>query len=239
MGSRRANPVDGLNYNPRTAISFLDAANSLQFFSWPTFSLSFLKKLTRFPFISPPSLVYFYSNNQQVHLRENEFLRPRSSHYEAVEQPRDGLNKSKEVLLSGVCESITAKFLITRRQETPTTSESWWRHTPFIIYVLTRAISTTLYFHAFNCAWREFPFESLPPPPHFSFLFVILLYLRNPVSIFRGKIRGRISSFKLRIHVCYIVLKIIGIVFYRNCINCNFGEWYKLLKIDLLYEYAC
>lgn len=165
MGSRRANPVDGLNYNPRTAISFLDAANSLQFFSWPTFSLSFLKKLTRFPFISPPSLVYFYSNNQQVHLRENEFLRPRSSHYEAVEQPRDGLNKSKEVLLSGVCESITAKFLITRRQETPTTSESWWRHTPFIIYVLTRAISTTLYFHAFNCAWREFPFESLPPPP--------------------------------------------------------------------------
>lgn len=122
------------------------------FFSWPTFSLSFLKKLTRFPFISPPSLVYFYSNNQQVHLRENEFLRPRSSHYEAVEQPRDGRNKSKEVLLSGVCESITAKFLITRRQETPTTSESWWRHTPFIIYVLTRAISTTLYFHAFNCA---------------------------------------------------------------------------------------
>lgn len=173
MGSRRANPVDGLNYNPRTAISFLDAANSLQFFSWPTFSLSFLKKLTRFPFISPSSLVYFYSNNQQVHLRENEFLRPRSSHYEAVEQPRDGRNKSKEVLLSGVCESITAKFLITRRQETVAADD-----------VRIVVAAHALYYLRFNA--RNFnniilscvqlrvtriPFRIIAPPPPISPFF--------------------------------------------------------------------
>lgn len=183
MGSRRANPVDGLNYNPRTAISFLDAANSLQFFSWPTFSLSFLKKLTRFPFISPSSLVYFYSNNQQVHLRENEFLRPRSSHYEAVEQPRDGRNKSKEVLLSGVCESITAKFLITRRQETPTTSESWWRHALYYLRFNARNFNNII-LSCVQLRVTRIPFRIIasPSPPHFSFLFVILLYEESSID---------------------------------------------------------
>lgn len=49
MGSRRANPVDGLNYNPRAAISFLDAANSLQFFFVVNLLSLFFKKTYTLP----------------------------------------------------------------------------------------------------------------------------------------------------------------------------------------------
>lgn len=194
------------------------------FFSWPTFSLSFLKKLTRFPFISPSSLVYFYSNNQQVHLRENEFLRPRSSHYEAVEQPRDGRNKSKEVLLSGVCESITAKFLITRRQETVAADD-----------VRIVVAAHALYYLRFNA--RNFnniilscvqlrvtriPFRIIAPPPPF------LLSFRNFVIRgiqYRSKDRYLEKRFEEGFHLSNYTRLLYS---FKYNWNCFLSKLYKL-----------
>lgn len=78
----------------------------------------------------------------------------------------------------------------------------------------------------------------LPLPPPFLLSFRNFVISEESSIDIQRKDSRKDFIFQI-IHVCYIVLNIIGIVFYRNCINCNFGEWYKLLKIDLLYEYAC
>lgn len=198
MGSRRTNPVVGLDYNFVSSL-FLDAANSLQFFSSlgiPSLSLSLI--LARFPFIfsflsSPPFLLEFY---QQVRLRENEFLRHITRLLSNLET---GVISQKKFSSRAFASQLPRNFLLRadrKRLPTSATSESSWRSSaPFIIYVLTRAISTTLDFHAFNCAWCEFSFESLPisrPPFLFSFRNV---YKRNLVSKHRYQ-RERISSVK-------------------------------------------
>lgn len=139
----------------------------------------------RFPFIfsflsSPPFLLEFY---QQVRLRENEFLRHITRLLSNLET---GVISQKKFSSRAFASQLPRNFLLRadrKRLPTSATSESSWRSSaPFIIYVLTRAISTTLDFHAFNCAWREFSFESLPisrPPFLLSFRNV---YKRNLVS---------------------------------------------------------
>lgn len=159
----------------------------------------------RFPFIfsflsSPPFLLEFY---QQVRLRENEFLRHITRLLSNLET---GVISQKKFSSRAFASQLPRNFLLRadrKRLPTSATSESSWRSSaPFIIYVLTRAISTTLDFHAFNCAWREFSFESLPisrPPFLLSFRNV---YKRNLVSKHRYQ-RERIMYTRM-----YVVLNI-------------------------------
>lgn len=184
MGSRRTNPVVGLDYNFVSSL-FLELS-TIFFELGNTFSLSLSLILARFPFIfsflsSPPFLLEFY---QQVRLRENEFLRHITRLLSNLET---GVISQKKFSSRAFASQLPRNFLLRadrKRLPTSATSESSWRSSaPFIIYVLTRAISTTLDFHAFNCAWREFSFESLPisrPPFLLSFRNV---YKRNLVSI--------------------------------------------------------
>lgn len=256
MGSRRTNPVVvGLNYNPRTAISFrLSFVSrccklSTIFFEeyQPSLSLFLCFFFYLHAFIFSP--LYSYSNNQ-VHLRENEFLRPRHIMRLCWVTSRQS-NKSKEVLFSSVCESITAKFLITRRQETVANLQRPNRRgaasTPFIIYVLTRAISTTLDFHAFNCAWREL--NRCPFHGPLSFFFVICNFITRGIvsierSILGGKVGGRISSsdswnmlmsqyYANYVYVCPYIVVNIGKIFCYLYFYYLFKCYKLILKIGL------
>lgn len=153
MGSRRTNPVVGLDYNFVSSL-FLELS-TIFFELGNTFSLSLSLILARFPFIfsflsSPPFLLEFY---QQVRLRENEFLRHITRLLSNLET---GVISQKKFSSRAFASQLPRNFLLRAdRKQLPTsaTSESSWRSSaPFIIYVLTRAISTTLDFHAFNCA---------------------------------------------------------------------------------------
>lgn len=111
-----------------------------------------------------------------------------------------GVISQKKFSSRAFASQLPRNFLLhaDRKRLPPTTSESWWRHALYYLRFNARNFNNII-LSCVQLRVTRIPFRIIasPSPPHFSFLFVILLYLRNPVSIFRGKIRGRISSFKL------------------------------------------
>lgn len=152
-----------------------------------------------------------------------------------------GVISQKKFSFRAFASQLPRNFLLhaDRKRLPPTTSESWWRHALYYLRFNARNFNNII-LSCVQLRVTRIPFRIIasPSPPPFLLSFRNFVISEESSIDIQRKDSRKDFIFQI-IHVCYIVLNIIGIVFYRNCINCNFGEWYKLLKIDLLYECAC
>lgn len=94
-----------------------------------------------------------------------------------------GVISQKKFSFRAFASQLPRNFLLhaDRKRLPPTTSESWWRHALYYLRFNARNFNNII-LSCVQLRVTRIPFRIIAPPPHFSFLFVILLYEESSID---------------------------------------------------------